>query len=142
MFIESTKIRELLNYNITQDLSNDRGHSSYEHGEGEYISWKPPKSYRVSMNPLPALIILLLGMMMSSHHQKSMASTMVHKQWGTLLMGASFARILTYIIFYLSPPTSLLPSRPPSELITAFCFMAGGVVMMASVRFLSDYTEI
>lgn len=84
------------------------------------------------MNPLPALIILLLGMMMSSHHQASMVSTMVHKQWGTLLVGASFARAVTYILFYVSPPTSILPSRPPSELITAFCLMAGGLIFMAS----------
>src|SRR5690554_3846905 len=85
------------------------------------------------MNPLPALMVLLLGIMMSSHHQSSMVSTMIHQQWGTLLMGASFARGLTYIIFYLSPPTSFLPSRPPSELVTAFCLMAGGLVFMASV---------
>jgi hypothetical protein len=93
----------------------------------------PPKTYKFSMNPLPALIILLLGMMMSSHHQMSMVSTMVHKQWGTLLVGAAFARAATYVLLYLSPPTSILPSRPPSEIITAFCLMAGGLIFMASV---------
>lgn len=134
MLIESTKIRDLLNFNITQ-ASGSNSHSSFHRGEGEDVSWTPPKSYKFSMNPLPALVVLLLGTMMSSHHQKSMVSTMVHKQWGTLLVGASFARALTYVIFYLSPPTSLLPSRPPSELITAFCLMAGGVVFMASVSF-------
>lgn len=86
------------------------------------------------MNPIPALIVLLLGLMMSSHHQESMVSTMIHKQWGTLLVGAAFARALTYVIFYLAPPTSMLPGRPPSELITAFCLMAGGFIFMASAK--------
>jgi hypothetical protein len=86
------------------------------------------------MNPIPGLIVLLLGLMMSSHHQASMVSTMVHAQWGSLLVGAAFARAVTYIIFYLSPPTSILAGRPPSELITAFCLMAGGAIFMASTK--------
>jgi integral membrane sensor domain MASE1 len=85
------------------------------------------------MNPIPALVVLLLGLMMSSHHQESMVATMIHSQWGTLLVGAAFARAATYILFYLSPPASILPGRPPTELITAFCLMAGGMIFMASV---------
>jgi hypothetical protein len=92
-----------------------------------------PKSYSFPMNPLPALVVLLLGTMMSSHHQDSMVSTMIHKQWGNLLVGAAFARAATYIIFYLSPPVSRLPGRPPTELITSFCLMAGGMIFMTSV---------
>jgi hypothetical protein len=133
MLIESTGIRNLLNINTPKISLNRSVDSPSTEGEDEEPSWQPPKSYKISMNPIPALMVLLLGIMMSSHHQSSMVSTMIHKQWGTLLMGASFARGLTYIIFYLSPPTSFLPSRPPSELITAFCLMAGGLVFMASV---------
>ncbi|KAL3426176.1 membrane protein C3B8.06 [Phlyctema vagabunda] len=121
MLIESTRIRDILNTPISQ-LST--AHSRLE---------KPP-SYKISMNPLPALIILLLGLMMSSHHQHSMISSMIHKQWGTLLAGAALSRTLTYIIFYLAPPTSIFPSRPPTELITAFCLMAGGLIFMASSK--------
>ena len=84
------------------------------------------------MNPLPGLIILLLGMMMSSHHQASMVSTMVHKQWGSLFVGAALARGVSYILVYLSPATSFLPSRPPSEIIVAFCFISGGLIFMSS----------
>jgi len=73
---------------------------------------------------------------MSSHHQQSMVSSMVHKQWGTLLVGCAFARAATYVVFYLSPPASVLPGRPPTELIAAFCLMAGGLIFMASVSFL------
>jgi hypothetical protein len=132
MLVESRAIRELLNSPLTQGASSDQANLYSREFEGE-ASLQVPKSYRFSMNPIPALIVLLLGLMMSSHHQASMVSTMVHKQWGTLLVGAAFARALTYVIFYLSPPVSILPSRPPSELITAFCLMAGGLIFMASV---------
>jgi hypothetical protein len=135
MLIESSKIRALLNATISQDSPTSNNIYTVEGDDA--TSWQPPKTYRFSMNPLPALIVLLLGFMMSSHHQDSMVSTMIHKQWGTLLIGAAFARAVTYIIFYISPPASLLPSRPPSELITAFCLMAGGLIFMASVSILS-----
>ncbi|OBT68945.1 hypothetical protein VE03_01240 [Pseudogymnoascus sp. 23342-1-I1] len=134
MLIESAGIRNLLNITTSKASINRPVESPFTDGEDEELSWQPPQSYKISMNPIPALMVLLLGIMMSSHHQSSMVSTMIHKQWGTLLMGASFSRGLTYIIFYLSPPTSFLPSRPPSELITAFCLMAGGLVFMASSR--------
>jgi Protein of unknown function (Ytp1) len=86
------------------------------------------------MNPLPALVILLLGVMMSSHHQDSMVSTAVHKQWGTLLVGFALARAVTYVLFFISPPTSHFPSRPPSELVAAFCLISGGLIFMASTK--------
>lgn len=57
---------------------------------------------------------------------------MIHKQWGTMLTGASFARALTYVLVYLKPPTSTLPARPPTELLAAFGLLTGGVLFMAS----------
>ena len=86
------------------------------------------------MNPMPSLVILLLGLMMSSHHQDSMVSTAVHRQWGTLLAGFALARTVTYVLFFISPPTSVFPSRPPSELIAAFCLISGGLIFMASTK--------
>ena len=127
MLIESRRVRDLLN-------TVQKSAQSHSYHPGGQSALEPPKSYRFSMNPIPALIVLLLGMMMSSHHQESMVSTMIHKQWGTLLVGAAFARALTYVIFYLAPPTSILPGRPPSELVTAFCLMAGGTVFMVSAK--------
>lgn len=47
-------------------------------------------------------------------------------------MGFAFARGLTYITLYISPPTSFLPSRPPTEIITSFCLIAGGITFMLS----------
>lgn len=91
-----------------------------------------PHNYSTSLNPIPALIILLLGIMMSSHHQNSMVSTTIHKQWGSLFVGFALARALTYLIMWLSPPTSVYASRPPTELLAAFCLLSGGLIFMGS----------
>jgi hypothetical protein len=123
MIVESRKMRELLNSSVlvSQPLSqcNDE-------------KWQQPRQYNFSMNPMPALIILLLGKMMSAHHQDSMLSTMIHGQWGGMFMGFALARALTYITLYIRPPTSFLPSRPPTEIVTAFCLIAGGMTFIVS----------
>ncbi|KAF2838507.1 integral membrane protein [Patellaria atrata CBS 101060] len=122
MLIESRKVRSLLNTTIT----GSRGTTTSD------PSWIAPPTYRFPYNPLPGLIILLLGLMMGSHHQASMLSTMIHKQWGNLFVGFALARAATYVILYISPPTSFLPSRPPTELIASFCLIAGGLIFMES----------
>lgn len=127
MLIESSWIRDLLNTTVA-DIKPTEAYSEVEREQ-----LKTPATYGFSLNPIPALVILLLGIMMSSHHQQSMISTMVHKQWGNLLMGASLARGLTYVLVFIRPPQSVLPSRPPTELLAAFGLIAGGIVFMASV---------
>lgn len=129
MLIESTRIRELLNVATVEAVSESLDSDDDE----ERGQKKEPATYKFSLNPIPALVILLLGTMMSSHHQNTMISTMVHKQWGNLLVGASFARGLTYVLVFLRPPTSVLPSRPPTELLASFGLIAGGIIFMASV---------
>ncbi|KAJ5082906.1 hypothetical protein N7532_011949 [Penicillium argentinense] len=124
MLFESKRIREALNNTILRYP----GHGTRDEG------WQLPKSQGVSLNPMPALIIMLLGMMMGSHHQTSMTSTMVHKQWGNMLVGFALARGVTYILLFLRPPTSYLPARPPSEIVAAFCLMSGGLIFMLSTR--------
>ncbi|KAF2084557.1 hypothetical protein K490DRAFT_59523 [Saccharata proteae CBS 121410] len=124
MLVESTRVRDLLNTTIL-----DVQHHS---ADPEEPCWQRPQSYRASLNPLPALVILLLGMMMGSHHQASMLSSMVHKQWGNMFMGFAMARAATYLLLYLSPPSSYLPARPPTEIITAFCLVSGGLTFMIS----------
>jgi Protein of unknown function (Ytp1) len=96
-------------------------------------AWHPPSTQGVSLNPMPALIIFLLGLTMGSHQQEKMISTMMHRQWGTLLAGGALARAVTYILLYIKPPTSYLPSRPPSEIIGSFCLVSGGLLFMLSV---------
>lgn len=115
-----------------RDLLNNAVVSSHSQANTQNESWQQPRHYRISLNPLPALIILLLGKMMSSHHQASMLSTMIHSQWGGMFMGFALARGLTYITLYISPPSSFLPSRPPTEIITSFCLIAGGITFMLS----------
>jgi hypothetical protein len=132
MLIESTTIRTLLNHNVTTTLPPSPNHDLENTPTKEETHAEPP-SYTVSTNPLPALVIFLLGIMMSSHTQDSMISSMVHKQWGQLLTGAAFARALTYALLWLRPPRSVLPSRPPTEVLAAFGLMGGGVVFMGSV---------
>ncbi|KAK4464255.1 hypothetical protein QBC42DRAFT_171759 [Cladorrhinum samala] len=122
MLIESVRIRTLLNHTVAEAAETET--------ESEKI--REPETYSFSMNPIPALVILLLGIMMSSHTQESMVSSMVHKQWGNLLTGASFARAFTYVLVYLKPPRSVFPSRPPTELLAAFGLISGGIIFMAS----------
>jgi hypothetical protein len=129
MLIESTRIRDLLNTTVTETASEYPDHAR---DDEERQSLRPPRQYEFSINPIPALVILLLGIMMSSHTQTSMISSMIHKQWGNLLTGASFARGFTYILMYLKPPKSILPSRPPTELLASFGLIAGGIIFMAS----------
>jgi hypothetical protein len=120
MLLESTMLRDLLNGALVA--------SSNTHDE----AWQQPRQYCFSMNPMPSLVVLLLGKMMSSHHQASSLSTMIHSQWGSMFMGVAAARCLTYITLYVAPPTSYLPSRPPTEIITSFCLIAGGITFMLS----------
>ncbi|KAK3984955.1 hypothetical protein QBC44DRAFT_336060 [Cladorrhinum sp. PSN332] len=122
MLIESVRIRALLNHTVAEAAQL----------ETEEEKTREPETYSFSLNPVPALVILLLGIMMSSHTQESMVSSMVHKQWGNLLTGASFSRGFTYVLMYLKPPKSVYPSRPPTELLTAFGLISGGIIFMAS----------
>lgn len=130
MLFESKRIKKALNETILRGPI----HRTSD------VNWEVPDTQGVSLNPMPALVILLLGMMMGSHHQDSMVSTMVHKQWGNLLVGFALARGATYLLLYIKPPTSYYPSRPPTEIIASFCLVAGGLIFMLSVRILS-YTS-
>lgn len=136
MLVESKCIRRCLNAVVDTMPARTEVHPS------DALALRaPPKQYGTSLNPMPALIILLLGVMMSSHHQDSMVSTMVHKQWGTMLVGFAVARFCTYILNYITPPASVYPSRPPTELVSAFCLISGGLIFMASTRDVIHYME-
>ncbi|SPO05088.1 related to YTP1 [Cephalotrichum gorgonifer] len=135
MLIESSKIRDLLNTTASEATESDETGQEAPHVDIEKDGMqgsKAPDNYGVSLNPIPALVIILLGIMMSSHHQHSMISTMVHKQWGNLLVGGGLARGFTYVLMYLKPPRSVLPSRPPTELLASFGLISGGIIFMAS----------
>ncbi|KAL5340572.1 hypothetical protein BJX70DRAFT_101128 [Aspergillus crustosus] len=133
MLVESRRVREVLNHTLLQSQSPSSDSEYDSHSGGDEI-WQPPTSQKVPLNPMPALVILLLGMMMGSHHQDSMTSSMVHKQWGNLLVGFALSRGMTYFLLFLRPPTSYLPSRPPTEIVAGFCLIAGGLIFMLSAR--------
>ncbi|KAM0249378.1 hypothetical protein ACHAQJ_009094 [Trichoderma viride] len=124
MLVESTRLRNLLNTLVMSGPADP--------SDEERMSLEPPEAYEYSSNPIPALIILFLGLMMGGHTQASMTGTMVHKQWGDLLFGAACARMLTYVIIFLRPPKSLYPSRPPTELLASFGLISGGIIFMYS----------
>ncbi|KAL2751928.1 hypothetical protein ACRALDRAFT_2114916 [Sodiomyces alcalophilus JCM 7366] len=131
MLIESTRVRDLLNTTVFE-AAVTAPERPYDQEEGKDNPLQAPRQYEFSINPIPALVILLLGFMMSGHEQGSMISSMIHKQWGELLAGAAVARGLTYFLLYLKPPRSVLPSRPPTELLTSFGLIAGSILLMAS----------
>ncbi|MCJ1432592.1 hypothetical protein MMC27_001949 [Xylographa pallens] len=123
MLIESRAIRDLLNSTLASPPSST---------PSSLAQWQTPRTYGFSTNPLPAIIILLLGMLMSAHHQSLLVSTKLHAMWGNLFFAAALARGATYLLMYLAPPTSLFPSRPPSEIVVAFCLISGGILFMSS----------
>lgn len=128
MLVESSWVRDMLSTSITYVGANaDGALAAQQQGD-----WEKPEQYRFPMNPIPALVILLLGVMMGQHHQAAMLSTKIHAQWGNLFAGFSMARAVTYITLYISPPKSYLPSRPPSELVSAWCLIAGGITFIVS----------
>lgn len=69
---------------------------------------------------------------MSAHEQEYAFSMTIHSLWGRLLALAAVCRVLTYTFLFLRPPASILPSRPPTEALTAFFLSAGGIVFMLS----------
>ena len=136
MLAESSTIRRFLNTSVeempvTTDIDPKEALELRE----------TPGQYSISLNPVPALIIILLGIMMSSHHQDSMVATQVHSQWGILLVGFGLSRICTYMLMFLSPPKSVYPTRPPTELVASFCLISGGIIFCASARDIVHYME-
>lgn len=131
MLIESKRIRELLHTYMSQLKDDAYYHDSVSLSD-EAEKWEESDTTNIPLNPMPALVILLLGIMMSSHTQHSMVSSMIHRQWGNLFAGFSAARIVTYALFYLKPYKSYFPARPPTEIITSFCLISGGLMFMAS----------
>ncbi|BEI91015.1 uncharacterized protein CcaverHIS019_0310850 [Cutaneotrichosporon cavernicola] len=94
---------------------------------------REPPTYGFSFNPFPALVIAITGLAMAMHHQDYVFQVQIHSLWGVLLAGGSLFRFLTYCYLWLRPPTdSMLPSRPPTEVLTSFGWAAGGIVFMLS----------
>lgn len=87
-------------------------------------------------NPFPVLTIFWTGVLMLKHAQASQLSTNIHALWGKLFMYGCMFRGATYLLMMLLPKTSLLtkPTRPFTELLTAFCLILGGLIFMESTE--------
>lgn len=96
-----------------------------------------PASYRASFNPFPALVIGVTGLAMAAHAQVYLFQVQIHSLWGQLLAGFAVLRCLTYFFLFLSPPSSHLPSRPPTEALAAFFLACGGLVFQSSTEEIS-----
>jgi hypothetical protein len=56
----------------------------------------------------------------------------IHALWGYCLTGFAFLRFVTYLFVWLTPPRSILPSRPPSEALASFFLSCGGLIFIMS----------
>ena len=144
VLIETPFIRRCFNRTIEATLPSRTSSYQMLRNAGTYSSNPvnpavlPPPQQSFSYNTFPGLIIFMTGIMMSMHKQESMLSSMVHKQWGYLLAAFALFRLGTYFLMFLNPPTSYLPTRPVTELLTSFCLICGGIVfMVASELFLT-----
>jgi Protein of unknown function (Ytp1) len=108
-----------------------------------------PASYGGSFNPFPALVIGVTGVAMSAHFQtylfqvsasythsqcmcQRQGKVQIHALWGYCLTGFAFLRFVTYLFVWLTPPRSILPSRPPSEALGSFFLSCGGLIFIMS----------
>lgn len=129
MMLESTRVRALLAYAVTLGHPAAR---APQRGQGCVEAQSAPPSYVSSFNPFPALVIGVTGVAMAAHHQDYVYEVEVHILWGEMLAAFALLRCLTYFLLWLRPPTSVLPSRPPTEAIGSFALCCGGLLFMLS----------
>jgi hypothetical protein len=142
MGIESRRVRKWLAVSTFTSLGSTRL-------EGDAVA--EPSSYSASFNPFPALVIGVTGAAMAAHTQTYLfqvclsfvtciniifttEQVQIHALWGNLLVGFSVLRCLTYFFLWLSPPRSILPSRPPTESLGSFFLACGGLVFIFSTE--------
>ena len=140
MCLESRRLRHWLASISTASLKVSRRNSA---------TVTEPASYGGSFNPFPALVIGVTGAVMSAHFQtyvfqvsashihsqcicQPQVKVQIHALWGYCLTGFAVLRFLTYLFVWLSPPRSILPSRPPSEALAGFFLACGGLIFIMS----------
>lgn len=129
MALESKSVRNMLGYAVV------RRHPAATPGranEDETLAQAQPPSYSQSFNPFPSLVIGVTGVAMAAHHQDYLYEVQVHILWGEMLAAFAVLRWLTYFFLWIRPPTSTLPSRPPTEAVASFALCCGGLLFMLS----------
>lgn len=138
LMLETRWIRDLLSYPVAathpsaRDAVDTAADGGSRHDNAVVAAQTPPPSYSGSFNPFPALCVGVTGIAMAAHHQDYVYEVQIHMLWGNLLAGFAMLRFLTYFFLWLRPPTSVLPSRPPTEALASFCLTCGGLVFMIS----------
>ncbi|RGB27153.1 hypothetical protein C1646_769504 [Rhizophagus diaphanus] len=116
------------------------------------------------VNPIPSIIFIITAISISSHHQRTEFSLIIHRQFGGFLLLAGITRLFTIIILYFtnimnynnnnnnniiiinynnnfnsrSSTKSLTTIHPPTELISSFCFVSSGITLMLSNKSLTS----
>ncbi|TFK55829.1 cytoplasmic protein [Heliocybe sulcata] len=133
MGLESRRVRRWLAAASTAALHSGLASSGRGGKQSQEAVMEPP-SYTASFNPFPAMVIGVTGLAMSAHFQTYLFQVQIHALWGGLLAGFSALRFLTYFFLWVSPPRSILPSRPPTEALASFFLACGGLVFMFSTE--------
>ncbi|KAL1957650.1 hypothetical protein VTO42DRAFT_5627 [Malbranchea cinnamomea] len=91
---------------------------------------------RPTRNLIPALVILLTGYAMSSHHQHLEVSTQVHAVFGYTLMGAGAVRILEISFILKDQDTASVDLLQPStfQYLTPYLLYASGFLFMGATE--------
>ncbi|CAO1626588.1 unnamed protein product [Parajaminaea phylloscopi] len=140
LLLETRWVRDLLSFPVALHHPSARAGSEQARtgerpaGEAIVAAQTPPPSYSGSFNPFPALCVGITGLAMAAHHQDYVYEVEIHMLWGNLLAGFAVLRCLTYFFLWLRPPTSILPSRPPTEALASFALTCGGLVFMVSTE--------
>lgn len=129
MGLESTSLRSLIGRAVVHMHPSVEAHNDEEDAVAKQT---PPPSYAYSFNPFPAMVIGVTGVAMAAHHQDYVYEVQVHMLWGEMLAAFALFRMLTYFLLWLRPPSSVLPSRPPTEILASFTLTCGGLLFMLS----------
>ena len=89
--------------------------------DGGGFSEHPQPQPGFSINPIPAMIIFLLGMILGGHHQMSVQSTMMHKQVISCSRPTTLESLLMYLVWkpsYFRISSTMLQLSTPSNIPT------------------------
>jgi hypothetical protein len=136
MLVESSSLKGLMDTTPTLHREDQQELQRMSSSTAGYPVADPMVEYKIaydfSSNPVPGIVLMITGLMMSRHEENDAAGAAMHTYWGLLFVGFALARAVTYITIFLKPPSSHFPSRPPSELVAAYCLSFGGLLLMAS----------
>ncbi|RUS23302.1 hypothetical protein BC937DRAFT_88690 [Endogone sp. FLAS-F59071] len=155
LLLESKRVRRILATVLTPLYHNAHYHTDPTHDDDDVLSHSGstltngsdyiPSSLNLRpavhahhassstsfVNPIPAVVLIMTGISMGSHHQHSEFSSNMHFNFGLFLQLAGALRIATLVLAY-NRGKSGAPSRPPTELLAAFFVTGAGILLSIS----------